>query len=1049
MNLLEPGSWTRPNGLRPSSNRPRPDERASSGEAAHFLFSGDEDPRRESRRIAFGLIALALFGVVLFNFGIYQSAEHNLVERRWAQLERGADAKRDQLRLLLSGLERQARFVAGHPALAAAAYAPAAAAIDPETRVAIATELDRATRSLGFHHAMLLGPDGTPIAEAGQSVDGATHGELARRAATGGGSVHREIHIESDGRQSIEVAVPLAAGSDTPTPVLIVGVDTRDDLIPMLRRWPFFGAGAHAYLVRKEGGRLVYLTAPNPRADRPPAAVPLTAPTVASGAMAATGVESNIEHDDGERSVRATTRYLPEVGWGMVALMDRDVLMADLRGTLILLALVDTMILVASIFAAWFWRRQYARGLARQELVVTERHAVRVQAIFDTAFDAIVTFDRSGRIRTANRAAERLFGHSAAELDGQPLHRLLRWETPAGAPAPDEAEPTAARPLPRPGEVTRAEALRKDGETFPTELSLGLAGQGEELLYTAIVRDVRERVEAERRIGAFAQGLEVSNRRLEEVNAQLEEASRLKSEFLANTSHELRTPLNGIIGFLQLVLDGMCENQEEEKEFQRQALQCSRHLLGLINDVLDIAKIESGKLSLEIARVDIASLFQEVRTVTHVQAAQKGVHLAFEIPAERGPGVRCDFAKTKQVLINLVGNSIKFTPQGSVTVRAVPQPQVGHVTFEVVDTGIGIPKEQQKVVFEKFAQGDGSTTRKYGGTGLGLAISRSLVEIMGGVIGVESEGSGHGTRMYFALPLWNEEGGEVELANEPPSEAVSGPEGGALVLVVEDDPVFRVMLVALLHYHGFRTVEAPHAEAGWVLARRARPAVVVADYALTCAEGAVLRTGWDLAERMTTDPVTRRIPVVFVTGFDQVVNERLLASGFARKPEHIVKPIEGATLISRIEAMIGDAGGRQLRVLIADDDPTVSAYVRAVLPQDRFLLEVATNGEQCLHALRTQPRGFDLLLLDLMMPEVSGYDVLREMALSGTAAALPVLVLTNFPEARNDEEKRLLDEGVVLDVIAKTTVHDNPALLPHLIEWHLQLVQGNWAREAA
>jgi CheY-like chemotaxis protein len=303
--------------------------------------------------------------------------------------------------------------------------------------------------------------------------------------------------------------------------------------------------------------------------------------------------------------------------------------------------------------------------------------------------------------------------------------------------------------------------------------------------------------------------------------------------------------------------------------------------------------------------------------------------------------------------------------------------------------------------------------------------------------------------MYFSLPLWNEEATGTEGASELALETITGPAEGQLVLVVEDDAVFRIFLVALLHRHGFRTVEALHAEAAWGLARRLRPACVVADYALSCAEGAVLRTGWDLAERMTGDPATRRIPVIFVTGFDDVVHERLVASGFARKPEHLVKPIDGAALIGRISSMIGDVEGRQIRVLLADDDPTVAAYVRAVLPADRYHLEVATNGEQCLHALRTHPREFDLMLLDLMMPEVSGYDVLREIALSGTGAGLPVLVLTNFPEARNDEERRLLDEGIVLDIVAKTAVHDNPVLLPHLIDWHLQLEHGDGTREAA
>src|SRR5262249_25617424 len=154
------------------------------------------------------------------------------------------------------------------------------------------------------------------------------------------------------------------------------------------------------------------------------------------------------------------------------------------------------------------------------------------------------------------------------------------------------------------------------------------------------------------------------------------------------------------------------------------------------------------------------------------------------------PGVRGDFGKIKQILINIVGNSLKFTPSGSITVRATPHPEPGHFMFEIVDTGIGIHPERQQAIFEKFIQGDGSTTRKYGGTGLGLAITRSLVELMGGIIGVHSEGEGKGTRMYFSLPIWREESESSDPRDDAPSDQVSGPAGGPLVLVVEDDPVF-------------------------------------------------------------------------------------------------------------------------------------------------------------------------------------------------------------------------------------------------------------------
>ncbi|MEK7329546.1 MAG: ATP-binding protein, partial [Candidatus Eisenbacteria bacterium] len=684
---------------------------------------------------------------------------------------------------------------------------------------------------------------------------------IARRALESGQRTASGIRTESAGGRVIEVASVVPIGSPAgEAPVLVSATLTGEALGPLLTDWIGPGVAGHAYLVRQDGADVILMT-PSELIPVPGGRAPLTDRRARAAAMAATGVESNVEiADDGRRVVWATTRHLPELGWGLVGEVSRDAMLAELHNTLVKLLLLDLALLLCAVGVTWLWRRQYVTGLARNEVRLTNRHAARVQAILDTAFDAIITFDRAGRVRTVNRAAEELFGRPAAEQEGQPLHRFLRW---GGAGRPGQQS------LPTPGVVCIAEAKRADGQVFPVEFSLGQAGEGDELLYAAIVRDISDRVEAEKRIRSFAEGLEASNRRLEELNAQLQEASRLKSEFLANTSHELRTPLNGMIGFLQLVLDGLCESRDEERDFLKQGLQCSRHLLGLINDVLDIARIEAGKLNVEAEKVDVRDLFAEVETVTHVQAQQAGIALRFEPQADESVFVRSDFPKTKQVLINLIGNSLKFTARGSITVRASAHPDLGHMMFEVVDTGIGIPRDRQKLIFEKFTQGDGSTTRRYGGTGLGLAISRSLVELMGGIIGVHSEGEGKGARMYFSLPVWDDSAASLSGAPEPNGEQIDGPANGPLVLVVEDDPVFRRFLTVLLHQHGYRTVQSSHAEGAWVLVRRLQPAVVVLDYALSCTEGATLRTGWDLAERMTADHDTRHIPLIFVTGFDE------------------------------------------------------------------------------------------------------------------------------------------------------------------------------------
>ncbi len=1005
------------------------------------LLTGAADPRTESRRIAVGFLLLAVLGIVLLNFGILSGARERLARERWTQIGATLDAKREEVRDLLWQFEHQAEYVAGQPQVNAWIRGAFRGEGGEAGLASLRDELSRAARAFDYAGIRVVTADGRVIAASTGATPAVSpeERELAAAAIRERRSRMTDVREEGTRQSRMVLAVPVPAEPER-LAILFEG-DLEDALLPPLMSWPGFGTEAGAYLVKREGDRIAFVTSPpaglgSVAGDR----APLDRDYMLPAAMAVEGAESNLESVDAQgRPLWVVTRGLSDRGWGLVAQMDRATAMAGLRGTLFGLLAIDLAMLVLATAGFWYWRRQYRSGLAQRESEVTRRHAGRIQSIFDTAFDAILTFDRDGRIVTLNRAGAALFGRGADEMEGQPLRRFLHCDVfPDGMPGDAIAS----------GTVLRGEALRPDASLVPVEFSLGHAGEGGDLVHTAIVRDVTDRVEAEKRIQTYADGLSRSNARLEEVNAQLEEASRLKSEFLANTSHELRTPLNGMIGFLQLVLDGLCDTPEEERDFLQKALQCSRHLLGLINDVLDIAKIEAGKLTLEISRVDVAQVFDEVYTVTHVQAAQKGVKLRFEPPPADSPGARGDFGKVKQVLINLVGNSLKFTPSGTITVRAAVHPDHGHFVFEVVDTGIGIPFDRQQAIFEKFIQGDGSTTRKYGGTGLGLAITRSLVELMGGIIGVHSDGEGRGTRMYFSLPIWRDSELQAEEA-EGPGERIQGPAGGPVILLVEDDAMFRGYMRALLHGHGCRTLEARNAEEGWNLARKLRPSVVVSDYALSCPEGATLRTGWDLAERMTSDALTRHIPLIFVTGFDQELREKLKGTAFARHPEHLVKPIEGSLLVEKIQALVGNLQNRVIRVLMADDDPSVAAYVRKVLPLDRFHVEVAGNGDQCLHALRTQPRGFDLLLLDLMMPEVSGYDVLKEMTLTGLSPALPVLVLTNFPEPRNEEERRLLQQGLVLEVLPKAAVHDNPQLLPHMIDWQLQLAREGGDDETA
>ena len=256
------------------------------------------------------------------------------------------------------------------------------------------------------------------------------------------------------------------------------------------------------------------------------------------------------------------------------------------------------------------------------------------------------------------------------------------------------------------------------------------------------------------------------NDELEEARRYAEEASRLKSEFLANTSHELRTPLNGMIGFLRLVLDGMADDPEEQEEFIEEAHKSALHLLNLINDVLDIAKIEAGKMEIDLTAISLQELFSDVENFTRPQAEQRGLYFDMKMPATLDEiKLYGNYQRILQVLLNLIGNAIKFTPEGGVTISAEVKPQSvrfqgrvwpGHIKISVEDTGIGVSLEKQNRLFQTFSQVDGERTRQYGGTGLGLAISQRLIEAMGGKVQFISMGEGLGSTVTFTIVLYQE-----------------------------------------------------------------------------------------------------------------------------------------------------------------------------------------------------------------------------------------------------------------------------------------------------
>jgi PAS domain S-box-containing protein len=388
---------------------------------------------------------------------------------------------------------------------------------------------------------------------------------------------------------------------------------------------------------------------------------------------------------------------------------------------------------------------------------------------------------------------------------------------------------------------------------------------------------------------------------LQKLNFKLEEASKIKSEFLANTSHELRTPLNSIIGFLGLILDGYCINQEEEKEFARNAQYSAKQLLAIINDVLDLAKIEAGKMKLELEGIDLKMILDEVCVLTQVQAQQKKLNLALSFDSDPPPRVYADGGKLKQVMINLVGNAIKFTDKGEVVIRVKEQEEKGNALIVVEDTGIGIPAGMQDQLYEKFRQVDGSSTRKYGGTGLGLTITKNLVEMMGGKIKLESPGEGKGTKVTITMPLYRQNEKGEGLHDKLRVGVREGGEEKPLALVLEDDPAFSDFLAQLLQDEGFSTVLAQNADDAMYLVEALHPGVILLDYSFPQKEGGQLKDGGQLIQMLQKKPETKKIPVTFITGQDlNLIRKELSRLELESFPLVLSKPVPLHILTERI-----------------------------------------------------------------------------------------------------------------------------------------------------
>jgi signal transduction histidine kinase/CheY-like chemotaxis protein len=499
-------------------------------------------------------------------------------------------------------------------------------------------------------------------------------------------------------------------------------------------------------------------------------------------------------------------------------------------------------------------------------------------------------------------------------------------------------------------------------------------------------------------------------REIEDKGRQLEIASRHKSQFLANMSHELRTPLNAIIGVTEMLLeDARALDQADQVEPHERILRAGKHLLALINDILDLSKIEAGKMELHPESFAIAPLVEDVVATVRPLAEKNGNQVVVDCPADLGT-MWADATRVRQALLNLASNAGKFTERGRVAVAVDRRHDRGRdwVTFAVSDTGIGMTAEQLARLFEEFTQADASTTRRYGGTGLGLAISRRFCRMMGGDITVESApGEGSTFTMWLPADVPATRDGEAEPVPAPgagdgPPPAPPPGRAARRVLVIDDDPTVRELMERFLAREGFAVVTAASGVEGLRRAREVRPAAITLDVLMPDL------TGWSVLAALKADPELADIPVVFVTILDEQ------RKGYSlRAADYLVKPVDRERLLRTLARLCGSRPAR--RVLLVEDDETTRTVVQHALEREGWAITPAENGRVALARLAREPRP-DAILLDLLMPEMDGFEFLAEMRRHAAWRDVPVVVLTAMD--LTDEDRRRLG-GDVLRVIQK------------------------------
>ena len=491
--------------------------------------------------------------------------------------------------------------------------------------------------------------------------------------------------------------------------------------------------------------------------------------------------------------------------------------------------------------------------------------------------------------------------------------------------------------------------------------------------------------------GQLAPSLEAAalHDELRKMAADLQDATEAKSRFLASMSHELRTPLNAILGFSELILDDASEKFDRgtRRKFLEQINASGHHLLGLINDILDLSKVEAGQMVLQLENISIAEAVTDVVSTIEPIAAKKKIVINVEVGA--AGRLKADGGKLRQMLLNLLSNAVKFTPAGgTVTIKAERTAAAAEIS--VADTGIGIAESDLRRLFKEFQQLDSGAGGHQEGTGLGLALTKRLAALHGGDVRVASE-VGKGSVFTIELPL------EAQSPAASVATPRQTPDGTRpLVLVVDDNSQAADLLVRQLENGGFHGVVAANGTEALAKARELRPVAITLDILLPGNDG------WDVLAQLKRDEATRDIPVVVVSVVDKPELGRALGA-----LDYFVKPVEGKVLLASLAKykITGKVGTVETRILLVDDEPANLEWLEGVLKPAGFSVTSAGGGREGIDlARRKQP---DLILLDLMMPDVSGFDVVEALNADESTRSIPIMILT--AKDLTAEDKRQLN----------------------------------------